>query len=367
MKNVCIVLKKKISAREGGESALLDAFYLCGYSFEEIRILPQTDDQKLCRALNALKVDCDNILLLADKTALPIVKGYLAAVFSDAAQGNEFSGAGIYTHQQCTLFLLSADDSETGVGFVKTACAPHLEKKYGVRYEEMVIRCVGANDERVCALLAEAARLGGGKLKVQRSRKYDEDIIGIVYDSNTPKMLVDDVIRVFADGLGDTVYALNDVSLEEQLVTLLKLRNKKLSVAESFTGGGLARRITSVSGASAVYFEGINAYDETSKIKRLGVSEYNLRTAGAVSDQTAYEMALGLLNTGDCDLAIATTGLAGPKSDRSMLPVGLCYIAVGTREKVYVYRYKFDGTRTDITEKGINYALFMAYKHLKKM
>ena len=88
---------------------------------------------------------------------------------------------------------------------------------------------------------------------------------------------------------------------------------------------------------------------------------------GAVSEQTAYEMALGLLNTGDCDIAITTTGLAGPKSDRSMLPVGLCFIAVGTKEKVYVYRYKFDGDRTAVTEKAINYALFTAFKQLKNI
>ena len=86
---------------------------------------------------------------------------------------------------------------------------------------------------------------------------------------------------------------------------------------------------------------------------------------GAVSEKTAYEMALGLLNTGDCDIAISTTGLAGPKTDRSMLPVGLCYIAVGTRERICVYQYRFDGSRKDITEKAINYALFQAYKMLK--
>ena len=88
---------------------------------------------------------------------------------------------------------------------------------------------------------------------------------------------------------------------------------------------------------------------------------------GAVSEQTAYEMALGLLNTGDCDLAIATTGLAGPKSDRSELPVGLCCLAIGTKEKICVYQYRFDGTREEITEKAINYALFLAYKRLKDM
>ena len=66
-------------------------------------------------------------------------------------------------------------------------------------------------------------------------------------------------------------------------------------------------------------------------------------------------------------LVIATTGLAGPKSDRSLLPVGLCFIAVGTKEKVYVYRYKFDGDRRAVTEKAINYALFMAFRQLKNM
>lgn len=116
-----------------------------------------------------------------------------------------------------------------------------------------------------------------------------------------------------------------------------------------------------------MYFEGVNTYNELSKIKRLGVNEYTLKTVGAVSDQTAYEMASGLIATGDCDIAIATTGLAGPNTDKSMLPVGLCYIAVGTKERVFVYRYKFDGSREEITQTAINYALFLAYKQLKNM
>lgn len=367
MKNVCVVVKKKITVRDGGESAVLDAFYQCGYSFHEIRILSQNDDKKIRDTLTALKTEYENILLLTDKTALPIVKGYISGIFAENTQTVSFGNVGIYTDKKCSLFLLSADKSETGVGFVENACDAYLQKKYGVCYDKIVVRSLGANEERVRALIVDAERVSSGKVKINHTRKHDEDVIAIVYDSNSPKMIVDDVLRLFADGLEDTIYALSDVSLEEQLVTLLKLRNKKISVAESFTGGGVARRITSVSGASAVYFEGVNAYDERSKMKRLSVSEYGLRTKGAVSDQTAYEMALGLLNTGDCDISIATTGLAGPKSDRSMLPVGLCYIAVGTKEKIFVYRYKFDGSREEITEKGINYALFMAYKQLKNM
>ena len=121
----------------------------------------------------------------------------------------------------------------------------------------------------------------------------------ILYDSSAPKMLADGVLRLFAEGLGDAVYALDDTPLEKRLVQLLKLRGKKISVAESFTGGGVGRRIVSVPGASEVYFEGLNTYDERAKIKRLGVSEYTLRTVGAVSDETAYEMAAGLIASGD--------------------------------------------------------------------
>ena len=180
-------------------------------------------------------------------------------------------------------------------------------------------------------------------------------------------MLMDDVLRRCVEELEASIYAMEDSSLEQQLVQMLKLRGRTLSVAESFTGGGIASRITSVSGASEVYFEGINAYNETSKIKRLGVSPQTLEKYGAVSEQTAYEMAVGLLRTGDCNVAIATTGLAGPNTDRSGLPVGLCYIAVGTTERIRVYQYHFDGTREDITKKAINYALYLAYMQLKDL
>ena len=78
-------------------------------------------------------------------------------------------------------------------------------------------------------------------------------------------------------------------------------------------------------------------------------------------------MAAGLIASGDCDISVATTGLAGPKSDRTELPVGLAYIAIGLKEKVYVYRYRFEGTREEITETAINYALFLAYRQLKNL
>lgn len=229
------------------------------------------------------------------------------------------------------------------------------------------IRSIGAKEEQIKALIARAQAIDGGKVEYRHIRRYSEDVIELNYAEDISRRLSEDVLRIFAEGLEESIYALDGTALPAQLVWLLKLRDKKISVAESFTGGGIARKITSVSGASEVYFEGLNTYSELSKIKRLGVSEYTLKTFGAVSEQTAYEMAAGLMATGDCDICITTTGLAGPNTDRSNLPVGLCYIAVGTQERVFVYRYKFDGSREEITETAINYALFLAYKQLKNM
>lgn len=233
--------------------------------------------------------------------------------------------------------------------------------------DKTTIRCVGAKEAQIKALIERAQSFDGGQIAYCHTRRYAEDVIELTYGENISKRLAEDVLRVFAEGLEESIYSLDDTSLPKQLVWLLKLRDKKISVAESFTGGGIARKITSVSGASEVYFEGLNTYSELSKMKRLGVSEYTLKTFGAVSEQTAYEMAAGLMATGDCDICITTTGLAGPNSDKSGLPVGLCFIAVGTQERVFVYRYKFDGSREEITETAINYALFLAYKQLKNM
>ena len=348
-------------------SLVLESFYLSGYNFTEIRVLSVNDGQTICTAIEALKKEVENLVVISEKEVIGQAKSTIAKAFSDSNVQNAFDCAAIYSEDTKNLFLLSADGTETGAQYAKRVCIPYIQQRSGMRYDRIVLRAVGANAERVESLMAQAQRIARDSMMFSRVRKYDEDVIEIVYSNKASKMLIDDVLRIFADGFADTLYAMDEASLEEQLVALLKLRRRKISVAESFTGGGIAKRITSVSGASEVYFEGLNTYNEYAKVKRLGVSEYTIRTLGVVSDQTAYEMAYGLLTTGDCDVAVATTGIAGPKSDKSMQPVGLCYIAVGTKEKIRVYRYIFDGNREEITQKAINYALHSAFKQVKEL
>ena len=102
-------------------------------------------------------------------------------------------------------------------------------------------------------------------------------------------------------------------------------------------------------------------------MKRLGVLDSDLKKHGAVSSVVAYQMCAGLLKGGGCDVAIATTGIAGPNSDDTKKPVGLCYIAVGMRDGVHTYRFNLSGSREKITETAKNTALFLAIKKLKNI
>jgi nicotinamide-nucleotide amidase len=167
--------------------------------------------------------------------------------------------------------------------------------------------------------------------------------------------------------LKEDIYAEFDTSLGERLFDILKLKELKLSVAESFTGGRVVAEVIKNPGASAFVNEGVVSYSNQSKIKRLGVEKADLDKHGAVSSVVAYQMAAGLLRSGNCDIAVATTGIAGPKSDDTKKPVGLCYIAVGMKNGVHTYKLNLTGSREEITETAKNTALFLAIKKLKNI
>ena len=117
---------------------------------------------------------------------------------------------------------------------------------------------------------------------------------------------------------------------------------------------------------SEVLYEGICAYSNEAKRMRLKVSEQTLKQFGAVSEKTAYEMCEGLLNTFNCEVAISTTGIAGPASDGTDKPVGLAYIGIGTRGTgIKVFKFNYTGDRESITKTAINDALFLAYQAAK--
>ncbi|MDO4154845.1 MAG: CinA family protein [Clostridia bacterium] len=130
------------------------------------------------------------------------------------------------------------------------------------------------------------------------------------------------------------------MTLEEEVISLLSEKGLTLTAAESCTGGLIAKRLTDVSGASAVFHGSLVTYSNRLKEKWLGVQADTLQTYGAVSAQTAREMALGARKAADADLAVAVTGIAGPNSDDTNKPVGLVFIALADRDSVTVEKYE---------------------------
>ncbi len=163
----------------------------------------------------------------------------------------------------------------------------------------------------------------------------------------------------------DNVYGEGDVTLGERAIEYLKFHKKQLAVAESLTGGLIANSLIEVSGASEVLYEDLVTYSNESKIKRLGVSRYTIDNYGAVSYECAYEMATGLLKNLDIDIALSTTGIAGPTGGSDIKPVGLTYICIADRYESKVYNHCFEGSRNEIRMQAANTALFYIINKIK--
>lgn len=156
------------------------------------------------------------------------------------------------------------------------------------------------------------------------------------------------------------------MKLEEKIVKELQKRNDTVTTAESCTGGLLAGRILNVCGASEVYNEGYITYSNEAKERLLGVSHSTLEKYGAVSSQTAEEMARGVMRAAKANIGISTTGIAGPTGGTPEKPVGLVYVACAINDEVTVKECRFQGSREENRNAAVEEALQLLYHILSK-
>ncbi|MBE5978426.1 MAG: competence/damage-inducible protein A [Paenibacillaceae bacterium] len=171
------------------------------------------------------------------------------------------------------------------------------------------------------------------------------------------KNLLKPVVKEIKNRFENAVFTTKEEeTLEMAVVRLLKKHELTVTTAESCTGGLIAGRLVNVPGASEVFREGFITYSNKAKRKYLDVSKGTLKKYGAVSEQTAKEMATGGVFASDADACIAVTGIAGPDADGEK-PVGLVYIACYMKDKVKVEEYHFKGNRDKIREQSVVKAL----------
>ncbi len=143
----------------------------------------------------------------------------------------------------------------------------------------------------------------------------------------------------------------------ENASVLLRSKKLKLVTAESCTGGMISAAFTELSGSSDIFDRGFVTYSNEAKIAMLGVLPATIETYGAVSEETAREMCQGALKHSLADVAISVTGIAGPTGGTPEKPVGLVYIGIANKQDAKIFKYIFQGNRSEVREQTVEAAL----------
>lgn len=229
-----------------------------------------------------------------------------------------------------------------------------------------VVKLVGVGESKVAEEISDLiamtnptvatyAKTGEVHIRVTASAANDDEA----------KALVKPIVKKLKAMYPDNVYSTNaDETLERAVVELLSKNGLSITAAESCTGGLVCGKIVNVSGASEVFRGGYITYSNKQKKNVIGVKKSTLEKYGAVSEQVAAEMAKGALEVSKADVAISTTGIAGPGGGTPEKPVGLVYIGCAVKNKVFVERFQFSGSRNKVRESTVVAALSMVRKYV---
>ena len=217
------------------------------------------------------------------------------------------------------------------------------------------IKLIGINEAEIRTSISDLIDNEDVKIEIKPFDAKTYIILSADADTEeAAKDLIKPVSKEIKRRFGKYIYSTKEkITLEMSVVNLLEKNELTISTAESCTGGLLAGRLINVPGVSDVYKEGFITYTNKAKRKTLGVNKSTLKKYGAVSEQTAKEMAVGAALAADTDISISVTGIAGPDGGTNEKPVGLVYIGVCIRDMVHVEEFRFSGDRANVREQTV--------------
>ena len=228
-------------------------------------------------------------------------------------------------------------------------------RTFGLGESKMETVLLPLIDEQTDPTIATYAKEGECSLRIASKRATLQEA----------KKAVDDMSQRVMDIIGEYVYSQDNEDLKDVVGRLLISKNITVSCAESCTGGLFAGTLTDIPGISCVFDRGIVTYSNKAKMEELGVKEETLETFGAVSSQTAAEMAQGLAEKTGSDLCISVTGIAGPDGGSLRKPVGTAYVGIRWKGNTEIIKIQ----RRNVNRKwNRNYAvLSMLYEIYKRI
>lgn len=245
---------------------------------------------------------------------------------------------------------------------------PYLEKKgyAGERVYEKQLHVAGLPESAVAEKLAAVDVPAGLHLAyLPQTAQVNLRLWGTAPDEGTFLERAKPAADAIRAALGVRVFGEDGAALEQIVGEALAARGETLALAESCTGGLVAERITAVPGASAYFLGGVVSYANEAKVELLGVAEATIEAHGAVSEETAREMAAGARERFGATYALAITGVAGPSGGTAEKPVGTACFALADAEGVTSERRDFGGGRDWVRLRASQHALDMLRLRLR--
>ena len=275
----------------------------------------------------------------------------------------------VFEAEGCTVIMLPGPPRECKAMWEHRA-KPYLEKMTGGAIVSHFIRLYGigesAMEDKIAYIMDKAVNPSAAPYA-----KEGECLVRVTAKGETheeaeelTKPLMDEI----CDVLKDYVYGIDANSLEEVVVALLKEKKLTIATAESCTGGYISKRLTDIPGASEVFLGGLVTYSNESKINLLGVNAETIEKRGAVSRETAYEMASKVAEKMGADIGVGITGIAGPGGGSEEKPVGLVYAGVCFKGETEVFELprRKNSTRERIRLSAASSALDLVRRQVLK-
>lgn len=243
---------------------------------------------------------------------------------------------------------------------------PYLEQKSGYKIVSKYLRVFGVGEsqleERILDLIGKqdkvtiATYAKDGEVTVRLTSKCTTEEEGLA--------LILPIEKEIAGRLEEALYSTENEELDYVASKLLSDNNISISISESCTGGLICGRLTGIPGISKVFNRGIVSYSNESKMDNLGVKPETLKRFGAVSRETAVEMAEGIKRISGSDLGLSVTGIAGPEGGTDEKPVGLVYVALSDKSGTSCKELRLVGNRDRIRNMTCLYAFDIIRRHI---